>query len=83
MTIVKNAKDEIISFKVEVYAGYALSDCDIVCADVSSLVIGTVNGFRELTDAEFDAEVDEGVAEVIIRKTTAYSNILLRPILVS
>lgn len=83
VTIEKNVKDEIKSFKVEGHAGFAPSGRDIVCAAVSSLVIGTVNGLRQLTDAELDAKVDDGVVEVTIRKTTAYSNILLRSMCMS
>ncbi|WP_278046303.1 ribosomal-processing cysteine protease Prp [Desemzia sp. C1] len=59
----RTEKMEIASFKVEGHAGFAPSDRDIVCAAVSSLVIGTVNVLRQLTDAEFDAEVDDDVVE--------------------
>lgn len=82
-TFEKNDKDEITSFKVQGHAGYAPSGRDIVCVAVSFLVIGTVNSLTELTDSEFNAVVDEGVVEVIIRKSTAYSNILLRSMLMS
>lgn len=52
---------------------------DIVCAAVSSLTIDTVNGLSKLTDAEFNAEVDE----VIIQESTAYSNVLLQSMIMS
>lgn len=83
VTIDKNERDEITSFKVEGHAGFAPSGRDIVCAAVSSLVIGTVNGLSQLTDAEFDAEVNEGVVEMTIQESTAYSNILLRSMVMS
>lgn len=79
----KDEEDKITSFKVEGHAGYAPSGRDVVCAAVSALVVGTVNGLQELTEAEFNAEVSEGIIEVDIYTSTAYSNILLRSMIMS
>lgn len=82
-TFNKNKEGSITSFKVEGHAGYAPHGQDIVCAAVSTLVIGTINGLQELTDAPFDATVDEGIAEVEIYTPSSYSNVLVRSMVMS
>lgn len=83
VTIEKNAQDEITSFKVEGHAGYAPSGRDVVCAAVSALVVGTINGLEALTDATFDTMVSHGFTRVDIKVSTPYSNVLLNSMLLS
>lgn len=83
VTIEKNGKDEIKSFKVEGHAGFAPSGRDIVCAAVSALVVGTINGLEVLSDASVDTAVSSGITKVFIDKPTASSNILLRSMVMS
>ncbi|MGX7393999.1 ribosomal-processing cysteine protease Prp [Carnobacterium mobile] len=82
-TFNRNDKGEIVSFKVEGHAGYAPSGRDVVCAAVSALVVGTINGIEVLTDATFDTTVSHGFTSVEIKEPTAYSNILLNSMLLS
>lgn len=79
----KDKEDRIISFKVEGHAGYAPSGRDVVCAAVSALVVGTINGLEALTDATFDTTVSHGFTSVDIKEPTAYSNVLLNSMLLS
>lgn len=79
----KDKEDKITSFKVEGHAGYAPSGRDVVCAAVSALVVGTINGLEVLTDATFDTTVSHGFTKVDIKEPTAYSNVLLNSILLS
>lgn len=78
-----NDKGEIDSFKVEGHAGYAPSGLDVVCAAVSALVIGTINGLEALTDATFDTAVGHGITSVCIKNSTHSSNVLLRSLMLS
>lgn len=82
-TFNKNGKGDITSFKVEGHAGYAPSGRDVVCAAVSALVVGTINGLEALTDATFDTAVSHGFTRVDIKEPTAYSNVLLNSMLLS
>lgn len=79
----KDEEDKITSFKVEGHAGYAPSGRDVVCAAVSALVVGTINGMEVLTDATFDTTVSHGFTKVDIKEPTAYSNVLLNSMLLS
>lgn len=79
----KDKEDKITSFKVEGHAGYAPSGRDIVCAAVSALVVGTINGLEVLTDATFDTAVSHGFTKVNIKEPTAYCNVLLSSMLLS
>lgn len=76
-------KENIMAFKVEGHAGYAPSGRDVVCAAVSALVVGTINGLEVLTDAAFDTAVSHGFTKVDIKEPTAYSNVLLKSMLLS
>lgn len=73
-----NDKGEIDSFKIKGHAGYAPSGRDIVCAAVSALVIGTINGVQVLTDAALDVVVSNGITKADIKSSTSSSNVLLR-----
>lgn len=79
----KDKEDKITSFKVEGHAGYAPSGRDVVCAAVSALVVGTINGLEVLTDATFDTSVSNGFTRVDIKEPTVYSNVLLNSMLLS
>lgn len=75
--------ENIRAFKVEGHAGYAPSGRDIVCAAVSSLVIGTINGMHELTNAIFETYLEDGITEVFIKESNKYSNVLLKSMYLS
>lgn len=79
----KDEEDKITSFKVEGHAGYAPSGHDVVCAAVSALVVGTINGLEVLTDAIFDTTVSHGFTRMDIKEPTEYSNVLLNSMLLS
>ena len=76
-------EDKITSFKVEGHAGYAPSGRDVVCAAVSALVVGTINGLEVLTDATFDTAMSHGFTRLDIKVPTSYSNVLINSMLLS
>lgn len=79
----RNDDGDIVFFEVEGHASYAPSGRDIVCAAVSALVVGTINGLEVLSDASIDTAVSSGLTKVFIDKPTASSNILLRSMVMS
>lgn len=79
----RNDDGDIVVFEVEGHAGYAPSGRDIVCAAVSALVIGTVNGLEVLSDASFETSLSYGVTKVFVEEPTSSSNILLRSLIMS
>lgn len=79
----KDKEDKITSFIVEGHAGYAPSGRDVVCAAVSALVVGTINGLEVLTAATFDTAVSHGFTKVDVKELTTYSNVLLNSMLLS
>lgn len=78
-----NENEDILAFKVEGHAGYAPSGRDIVCAAVSVLVIGTINGMHELTDAIFETYLEEGFTVLFIKESNQLSNVLLKSMYLS
>ena len=48
-----------MGFQISGHAGFARRGKDIVCSAVSALAINTINSIDKLTDAKFEADVNE------------------------
>ncbi len=84
--IIKEAEN-IKQLTVHGHAGYAESGYDIVCAGVSSVVIGTINAIDKLvSDVVFDLSYNEDETGYITyrsMKSTDEEQLLLNSIIVS
>ena len=57
--IKKSDRGDIIGFHMSGHADYAEHGSDVVCAEVSALVINCINSIEEFTDTKFDLVQNE------------------------
>ena len=55
----RNRENQYTGFSISGHAGFAKRGKDIVCSAVSALAINTMNSIDKLTDARFDACIDD------------------------
>ena len=65
--IFRDPAGEPVGFSLEGHAGFARKGKDIVCAAVSALAIGTVNGIEQLTEARFSLEEGKNGGRLVFR----------------
>ena len=80
ITVYQNSNGNYIKFDTEGHAEYAEEGQDIVCASVSVLVINTINSIEQLTDCNFDSELQQetGMIHFNLHDSSYESDLFLR-----
>ena len=69
--------DKFVTMTVNGHAGFANLGKDIVCAGVSSIVFGALNGFDQLAGDKFDIVVTDNLITVNVVDATCITDKLL------
>lgn len=69
--------DKFVSMTVTGHADFADLGEDVVCAGVSSIVFGALNGFNELAEDKFDIVISDHLITVNVKDSTCITDKLL------
>ena len=79
ITFLYDKEKNICGFKTKGHAGYAESGKDIICSAVSMLTMNTVNSMEQLTEDDFNLEMNEkkGILDLKIKDKPSMEAMLL------